>query len=232
MRVLIVEDDATTVDNIEMMLTKEGYACDTTDLGEECLQMGKLYDYDIITLDLMLPDIDGYEVLRRLRAAQVHTPVLVLSGLDDVDHKVKALDFGADDFLIKPLDRRELLARIRATVRRANGHTISEIRTGKLTLSLDSRMVMMGDQRVNLSHKLYQLFELLSLRKGNVVSRETLLSHLYGGMDEPDMQIIDVYICHLRKRLAQATGGDHYIETVWGRGWMLRDPATSEEDKG
>ncbi len=141
MRVLLIEDDSATAASIEMMLKSEGFICDTTDLGEDGLEIGKLYDYDIIVLDLMLPDIDGYEVLRRLRAARVRTPILILSGLAELDNKIKGLGFGADDFLAKPFDRRELIARIQAIVRRAKGHSESLIRTGKLTVNLDSRTV-------------------------------------------------------------------------------------------
>src|SRR5207237_7812225 len=142
MRVLMVEDDAATSASIEMMLKKESFICDTTDLGEDGLQQGKLYDYDIIILDLLLPDMDGYQVLRRLRAARVRTPVLILSGLDGLNDKVKGLGFGADDFLTKPFDHRELLARIQAIIRRSKGHPQSTIRTGKLLVNLDSRAVM------------------------------------------------------------------------------------------
>src|SRR5437667_7660522 len=110
MRVLLVEDDAATSQSIELILKREGFICDTTDLGEDGLEIGKLYDYDIIILDLMLPDIDGYEVLRRLRAARVRTPILILSGLGEMDHKIKGLGFGADAFLTKPFDRRQLPA--------------------------------------------------------------------------------------------------------------------------
>jgi len=120
MRVLLVEDDAQTAASIKMLLVNENFICDTTDLGEDGLEIGKLYDYDIILLDLMLP-IDGYEVLRRLRAARVRTPILILSGLAELDHKIKGLGFGADDFLTKPFDRRELIARIQAIVRRSKG---------------------------------------------------------------------------------------------------------------
>src|SRR5437868_9281158 len=141
MRVLLVEDDSATAQSIEMMLRSEGYVCDTTDLGEDGLEIGKLYDYDIILLDLMLPDIDGYEVLRRLRASQVRTPILILSGLAELDAKIKGLGFGADDYLTKPFDRRELVARIQAIVRRSKGHSESTIRTGKLLVNLDSRVV-------------------------------------------------------------------------------------------
>src|ERR1700744_2746750 len=141
MRVLLVEDDSATAASIEMMLRAEGFICDTTDLGEDGLEIGKLYDYDIIILDLMLPDIDGYEVLRRLRAARVRTPILILSGLGELDHKIKGLGFGADDFLTKPFDKRELVARIHAIIRRAKGHSESVIRTGRFTVNLDPRPV-------------------------------------------------------------------------------------------
>ena len=226
MRVLLVEDDATTAASIKMMLGKENFMCDATDLGEDGLEIGKLYkdDYDIILLDLMLPDIDGYEVLRRLRAARVRTPILILSGLGELDHKLKGLGFGADDFLTKPFDRRELVARIQAIVRRSKGHSESTIRTGKLVVNLDTRVVSVEDQPVHLTGKEYGILELLSLRKGTTLTKEMFLNHLYGGMDEPELKIIDVFVCKLRKKLAQATGGRHYIETVWGRGYVLRDP--------
>src|SRR5512144_1261730 len=132
MRVLLVEDDSATSKSIELLLKSEGLACDTTDLGEDGLEIGKIYDYDIILLDLMLPDMDGYEVLRRLRAARVKTPILILSGLAELDNKLKGLGFGADDYLTKPFDKRELVARINAVVRRAKGHSQSIIKTGKL----------------------------------------------------------------------------------------------------
>src|SRR5580658_6072444 len=226
MRVLIVEDDTATSASIELVLKAEGFICDTTDLGEDGLEIGKLYDYDIIVLDLMLPDIDGYEVLRRLRAARVRTPILILSGLGELDHKIKGLGFGADDFLTKPFDRRELIARIQAIVRRSKGHSESTIRTGKLVVNLDSRIVSVEDQPVHLTGKEYGILELLSLRKGTTLTKEMFLNHLYGGMDEPELKIIDVFVCKLRKKLATATGGENYIETVWGRGYVLRDQPT------
>ncbi|EWY35678.1 chemotaxis protein CheY, partial [Skermanella stibiiresistens SB22] len=123
------------------MLHSEGFIVDSTDLGEDGLEIGKLYDYDIIILDLMLPDIDGYEVLRRLRSARVTTPILILSGLSELDHKIKGLGVGADDYLTKPFDKRELIARIQAIVRRSKGHSDSVIRTGRLTVNLDTRTV-------------------------------------------------------------------------------------------
>src|SRR5437763_14626636 len=224
MRVLLVEADSAKAKSISMMLTSAGYVVDVTDLGEDGLEIGKLYDYDIIILDLMLPDIDGYEVLRRLRAARVRTPILILSGLNELDHKIKGLGFGADDFLTKPFDRRELIARIQAIIRRSKGHSESTIRTGKLVVNIDSRLVTVEDQPLHLTAKEYGILELLSLRKGTTLTKEMFLNHLYGGMDEPALKIIDVFVCKLRKKLATATGGEHYIETVWGRGYVLRDP--------
>ena len=230
MRVLLVEDDTSTAKSIELMLKAEGFVCDSTDLGEDGLEIGKLYDYDIIILDLMLPDIDGYEVLRRLRAARVQTPILILSGLSEPDKKIKGLGFGADDYLTKPFDKGELIARIQAIVRRSKGHPESIIRTGDLAVNLDSRTVEVNDQPLHLTSKEYGILELLSLRKGTTLTKEMFLNHLYGGMDEPELKIIDVFICKLRKKLSAATEGANYIHTVWGRGYVLRDPKRQDED--
>jgi two-component system, cell cycle response regulator CtrA len=231
MRVLLVEDDSNTAQSIALLLKSEGFICDTTDLGEDGLEIGKLYDYDIILLDLMLPDIDGYEVLRRLRAARVNTPILILSGLNEMDSKLKGLGFGADDYLTKPFDRRELVARIQAIVRRSKGHSESVIKTGKLAVNLDTRTVEVNGQPLHLTGKEYAILELLALRKGTTLTKEMFLNHLYGGMDEPELKIIDVFICKLRKKLAAATGGDNYIETVWGRGYVLRDLPGAEQQE-
>jgi two-component system cell cycle response regulator CtrA len=214
-----------------MMLRSESYICDVTDMGEDALEIGKLYDYDIIVLDLMLPDMDGYQVLRRLRAARVKTPVLILSGLNGSDDKIKGLDVGADDYLTKPFDRRELIARIQTIVRRSRGHSESTVKTGKLTVNLDTRTVEVDGQPLHLTGKEYGILGLLSLRKGTTLTKEVFLNDLYGGMDEPELKIIDVFICKLRKKLNAATGGEDYIKTVWGRGYTLRDPS-DEPDRG
>lgn len=229
MRVLVVEDDATMAKSIELMLKSEGCIVDLTDLGEDGLEIGKLYDYDIIILDLMLPDMDGYEVLRRLRASRIDTPILILSGLTEMNAKLKGLGFGADDYLTKPFDKRELMARMQAIVRRSKGHSENVIRTGKLSINLDARTVEVGGQPLHLTGKEYGILELLSLRKGTTLTKEMFLNHLYGGMDEPELKIIDVFVCKLRKKLTQAADGDNYIETVWGRGYVLRDPAEGQQ---
>ena len=224
MRILLIEDDSTTSKSLETLIRSEGFVCDTTDLGEDGLEIGKLYDYDLIILDLMLPDIDGYEVLRRLRSSQVKTPVLILSGLNEIDDKVKGLGFGADDYLTKPCNKVELMARIHAIVRRSHGHSDSVIRVGRLSINLQSRTAYVDDDKLNLTGKEYAILELLALRKGSTLTKEMFLNHLYGGMDEPELKIIDVFICKLRRKLAEILGDDNYIETVWGRGYVLRDP--------
>lgn len=224
MRVLIATDvfsDTST----NLVLEQENLIWNITDLGEDCLLFCTLYDYDIILLDLMPLDTEGCKILQRLRAARVGTPILILSCLDEIDQKVNFLRLGADDFLTKPFDGRELIARIRAIVRRSKGHSESTIRTGKLVVNLDTRVVSIDGQPVHLTRKEYGILELLSLRKGTILAKELFLGHLYGGMDEPQAKIIDVLVYKLRKKLAQATGGSHYIETVWDRGYVLRDPA-------
>jgi two-component system cell cycle response regulator CtrA len=228
MRVLLVEDDSSTAKAIELSLASEGIICDTTQLGEEGLEIGKLYDYDIIILDLMLPDIDGYEVLRRFRAARVTTPILILSGLSGPDQKIKGLGYGADDYLTKPFNKGELIARIQAIVRRSKGHSESIIRTGKLAVNLDTRSIEVDSKPLHLTSKEYAILELLSLRKGTTLTKEMFLNHLYGGIDEPELKIIDVFVCKLRKKLATAADGENYIETVWGRGYVLKDPEAGE----
>ena len=228
MRILLIEDDPSTAESIELMLKKEDLNTYVTDSGEEGLELSKLYDYDLIVLDLSLPDMDGYDVLRKLRLARVETPTLILSGMDGTENKVKGLGCGADDYLTKPFNREELIARIRAIVRRSKGHAQSIIRTGKIAVNLDAKTVEAGGHPVHLTGKEYQMLELLSLRKGSTLTKEMFLNHLYGGMDEPEVKIIDVFICKLRKKLANATEGENYIETVWGRGYVLRDPVVDE----
>ncbi|MEO0410665.1 MAG: response regulator transcription factor [Pseudomonadota bacterium] len=224
MRVLLIEDDMSTSKSIELMLGSEGFNCYATDLGEEGLDLGKLYDYDIILLDLNLPDMHGYDVLKKLRLAKIGTPILILSGDTELDNKVRGLGFGADDYMTKPFHKEEMVARIHAIVRRSKGHAQSIIRTGKLAVNLDAKTVEVDSQRVHLTGKEYAMLELLSLRKGTTLTKEMFLNHLYGGMDEPELKIIDVFICKLRKKLKAATEGEEYIETVWGRGYVLRDP--------
>ena len=229
MRALVIEDDPVSARLIEQALKAENMVCEPANCGEDGIELGKLYDFDIVILDLRLPDMEGYEVVRRLRGAKVQTPMLILSGRTDPTDKVRGLMGGADDYLTKPFNRAELVARIQAIVRRSKGHAESVIRTGKLQLNMDARSVEADGRRLHVTGKEYSILELLSLRKGTTLTKEMFLDHLYGGMDEPELKIIDVFICKLRKKLAEATGGEHYIETVWGRGYVLKDPEPVEQ---
>jgi two-component system cell cycle response regulator CtrA len=229
MRVLLIEDDSATAQSIELMLKSEGFNVYTTDLGEEGVDLGKIYDYDLILLDLNLPDMSGMDVLRTLRVGKINTPVMILSGTSEIDTKVKTFTGGADDYMTKPFHKDELVARIHAVVRRSKGHAQSVIRTGDITVNLDAKTVEVNGSRVHLTGKEYQMLELLSLRKGTTLTKEMFLNHLYGGMDEPELKIIDVFICKLRKKLANASQGRNYIETVWGRGYVLREPSEDDE---
>jgi len=225
MRVLLIEDDSTTARSIELMLKSENFNIYSTNLGEEGVDLAKLYEYDLILLDLHLPDMSGYEVLRNLRLAKIKTPILILSGMGAVEDKVRGLGFGADDYMTKPFHKNELVARIHAIIRRSKGHAHSVITAGDLTINLDAKTVEIDGVPVHLTGKEYQMLELLALRKGTTLTKEMFLNNLYGGRDEPELKIIDVFICKLRKKLDQASGGRNYIETVWGRGYMLKEPS-------
>lgn len=207
------------------MLNALGYVVDVADSGEDGMQIGRLYDYDVIILDLMLPDMDGYDVLRRFRNAGVDTPILILSGLLHTDNKIKGFGFGADDYLTKPFDKGELAARIKAIVRRSKGHSGSVIHAGRLSVDLEAKTANVDGALLSLTTKEYAILELLALRKGQTLNKASFLNHLYGGVDEPDLKIVDVFICKLRKKLEKISGGETFIETVWGRGYVLRDPS-------
>jgi two-component system cell cycle response regulator CtrA len=224
MRVLLIEDDSAAARSIELMLKSETFNVYTTDLGEEGIDLGKLYDYDIILLDLNLPDMSGFEVVRTLRVSKVRTPILILSGLAEIENKCKGLGFGADDYMTKPFHKDELIARIQAIVRRSQGHAQSVIQIGDIVLNLESKTVEVNGARLHLTVKEYQMLELLCLHKDMPITKEMFLNHIYGGMDEPEAKIIDVFICKLRKKLANASMGQNYIATIWGRGYVLREP--------
>lgn len=228
MRILLVEDDISTAKSIELALAAEGIVCDIAATGEEGVDFAKMYDYDIIILDMMLPDIDGFEVLRKFRKNSIKTPVMILSGLTGSDSKVKGLGIGADDYVTKPFNRGELIARIQAIVRRSKGNASSKLRVGDIVLDMETRSVEVTGKPLNLTSKEYSILELLMLRKGTPIKKETFLSHLYGGIDEPEIKIIDVFVCKLRKKIEDASGGDSYIETLWGRGYTIKDPNDSD----
>ena len=222
MRILLVEDDRTAARGITFQLQQHRMVVDVADCGAEAMELARLYDYDAVIVDVMLPDIEGYEVVSRLRAARVEAPVMVLSAINKTSAKVKALGAGADDYLAKPFDPDELAARMQAMIRRSKGYSQPRIQMGAVSLDLAAKEVAVQGQPVHLTGKEYAILELLMLRRGSVLSKENFLDHLYGGMDEPDAKIIDVFVCKLRKKLQQA-GAANIIGTVWGRGYIVRE---------
>ena len=224
MRILLIEDDPVVAQSIELMLSTGPFEVETTSLGGDGVDIGKLDRHDLILLDLNLPDMSGYDVLRVLRVAKVQTPILILSGLATIENKVKGLGFGADDYLTKPFHKDELVARIHAIVRRSARDAEPVLQCGDLIIKQQLKRAQVAGTPVPLTTREYQLLELLALRQGSTITKEMILNQMYGGMDEPELKIIDVYICKLRKKLAAASGGRDYIETIWGRGYMLREP--------
>ena len=223
MHILLVEDNIATAKSVQLNLTSLGHNVTHTTSGEESVELVELYDYDAVLMDIDLEDITGIEALRELRLKKIATPVIVLSGAADVDTKVSALAAGADDYMTKPFHKEELSARLTAVVRRSRGHIDSIIRTGAIALNLNTRSAEVSGYQIHLTPSEYKMLELLSLRKNTVLTKEACLNHLYNGLSEPEPKIIDVFICKLRKKIAEAAGGDSQIETVWGGGYMLRD---------
>jgi len=221
MKVLLIEDEIVTSRGIELVLRGEDVYVNTAGCGEEGVDFARHFDYDAIILDLNLPDISGFEVLRLLRRAGTDTPVIVLSGSATVDSKVKALNVGADDYMTKPFSNEELVGRLRALVRRSKGYSDSRISFGPMTLDMAATTVETDGRRVRLSGKEYQILELLSLRRGVAVSKETLINHIYSDGEGPDSPTIGLFMCRLRKKLAAASGGEHYIETVRDQGYLM-----------
>ncbi len=231
MRVLLIEDDLTAARGLSLMLKSGGAVVDQADTGEEALELVRHYDYDMVHAR---SDAAGHGGLRGGAAD---------AGGADRDARADRLRpvpaagegegprMGADDFITKPFDKAELLARMQAVVRRSKGFSQPTLRVGPLVLNLDSREVTVDGRTVHLTGKEYAILELLVLRKGMVLTKEAFLNHLYGGMDEPEMKIIDVFVCKLRKKLAQA-GGESLIGTVWGRGYMIREPVAAEDMHG
>jgi two-component system cell cycle response regulator CtrA len=222
MRILLADNDRTNARGITFALKQAHMVADIAETGAETIDMAKRYDYDAIIMDVVLPDADGCDVVRRLRAMKNAAPILILSAQCRAEQKIKGLQAGADDYMAKPFDPQELLARLQAIIRRSKGFSHSRLELSGITMDLSAREVAVDALPVPLTSKEYAILELLVLRRGAVLSKENFLDHLYGGMDEPDSKIIDVFICKLRKKLAIA-GADNLIGTVWGRGYIVRD---------
>lgn len=232
MRILLIEDDPALCSNLQNTLQAEGIICDVASKGVDGLELVKVYDYDIVLLDLMLPDITGYEVTKKLRANSNNTPICIISAFGDSEDKIRGLGLGADDYLTKPFNKDELIARVQAIIRRSQGHATSVIKRGKMIINIKEKIVTIEGKAVNLTPKEYSILELLAIRKGATLTKEMFLNHLYGGIDEPELKIIDVFICKLRRKLARLLGDENCIETVWGRGYILRDGSAQDEIVG
>lgn len=231
MNLLIVEDDEIMARGLAMNLKDEGYFNTITGTVEEGLNALKEGNFDTVILDINLPDGDGFHFTKTMRRKNIDTPVLVISGRATVTDRVMALTSGADAYLTKPFDQQELLATLNALIRRANGHSDNCIVTGSIVLNLSRQEVTIKGRHLNLTSKEYRTLELLSLRKGTTLDKSHFINHLYGGIDEPESKIIDVFICKLRRKLASVTGGQDYIHTVWGQGYVLRAPSTRSRQR-
>jgi two-component system cell cycle response regulator CtrA len=228
-KVLLVEDDSKMSDIVRRLLEREQMSCDCVSTGEEAAQIGKVYNYDIVILDIGLPDTSGHDLLNRLRKSHVNAPVLVLSGIHSIKDKIKALGFGADDYLTKPFIGDELIARVKALSRRAAGHSSTNIRVGNIELNMETKNIFANGRLLDLTGKEYDILEFLLLRNGSTVTKAHFLNRLYPNtMDEPEAKIIDVFIHKLRRKLEMVLGrsGRDYISTVWGRGYSLKEPTT------
>lgn len=223
MYILVIEDDKIVNQNICLLLRKEGMQSEMACTGRDALELIKLYEYDLIILDLMLPDIPGLDVLKRIREMDISTPILILSGLGIPATKVDCLLNGADDYVVKPYERTELIARVKALIRRSKNVMNAQIHVGDLVVDLNKKQAFINQKLLNLTSKEYALVELLALKKGSTVSKENILNQLYGGIDEPEIKIMDVFMCKIRRKFKEACGQD-YIKTIWGRGYTLEAP--------
>ncbi|MGN6135841.1 MAG: response regulator transcription factor [Aureliella sp.] len=217
MRLLVIEDQSDLRSLLFAMLEDEGYAVDVAADGVEGLAKAQAWAYDAIVLDLMLPKLDGWKLLDRLRETH-RTPVLILSARDGLEDRVHGLDLGADDYLAKPFERQELMARLRALIRRTAGQSTSKVELGDLTLDMRSRQVQRGEEVIPLTARETALLEYLVLHRGKVVSRIELVNHLFDEHDDPASNVLDVYISYLRKKL-----GSELIETRRGLGYVIPD---------
>ena len=225
MRVLLIEDDEQVARSIELMLKAAGFNIYTTDMGEDGVDLGKVYEYDLIVLDLGLPDISGYEVLKQLRMSRVNTPVLILSGNPDIEAKVKTLGFGADDYLTKPYHMSELLARIDALARRgesSNSETNTKLKLADLELDRMTRRVTRNGKKIELTAREFQLLEFMMRHSGQVVTRTMLLEGVWDYHFDPQTNVIDVHISRLRQAIDKDFDKP-LLHTVRGAGYSLRE---------
>lgn len=220
MRVLLVEENDRLAASLTADLKADAIRVELAENGEDALYVMRDYEFDLVLLNLQLPDMDGNSLISRIRLAKHHTPVIALSAAPQ--SRLRALAAGADDVVERDIDRAELIARIRAVVRRSRGFSQSLLTVGDLTLDVDQHDVTAHGVRVNLTAKEFAILELLVLRRNMIMTKDAILSQIYGGMDEPEIKIIDVFICKIRNKLTKA-GLANVISTVWGRGYTVKD---------
>jgi two-component system cell cycle response regulator CtrA len=223
MHILIVEDDPVVADVLGMTLEEAGHFQSTAHNIETALAELKHNNIDAVLLDINLPDGDGTRLARLIRKNHIPVPILVVSGNASTDDKIAALGAGADGYLTKPFDRFELLANLDAIIRRTHGHSSATVAVGNLEVDLNRHLALIDGEQLSLTGKEFRIVEFLALRKGSVLSKTAFLSHLYGGLDEPEPKIIDVFVCKLRRKLESAGARGVSIETVWGQGYILRE---------
>ena len=215
MRILVVEDELDLLTGIAKALREEGYAVDTSEEGEEGLYKATSWDYDAVVLDVMLPKLDGWEVLKRLRKIK-KTPVLMLTARDASRDRVRGLDGGADDYVIKPFDLSELLARLRALIRRTSNQSQSQIQIGGVLIDYAARIVSLDGEAITLTAREYSLVEYLALHRGEVVTRTALYEHLFDEDDSSLSNLLDVHVSNIRKKI-----GPEFITTRRGHGYCI-----------
>ena len=215
MRILVVEDEPRLLRSLAKALREEGYAVDTADAGDDGLYKAESYDYDAIVLDVMLPRLDGWEILERLRNRK-QTPVLMLTARDAPRDRVRGLDTGADDYLVKPFDLPELFARLRALIRRSAGQARPGVELGDVLLDTRSRSVTRAGKPVTLTAREYAIFEYLALHRGELVTRTALYEHLFDESDDTLSNLVDVHVFSIRKKL-----GHDLITTRRGQGYCI-----------
>ena len=226
MRILIVEDDPVLSDGLTRSLRESDYAVDSATDGAEADQILSTHSFDLVILDLGLPKLEGYEVLRRLRRRGSRTPVLILTALDALEDRVKGLDLGADDYLTKPFDLPELEARVRALIRRGHSGGGSLLSHGALTLDIAGRRALLDGEPLELSAREIGVLEVLMLRSGRVVNKDQLAEELYGWDEEVSANAIEVYVHRLRRKLEPA---GVTIRTIRGLGYLLEKPAAGRD---
>lgn len=220
MRILVIEDYTPLRTAMVESLETAGHAVDASGDGEEGLWYAQNHDYDTIILDIMLPKLNGLQILEAIRGAGKGVPMIIISARDTVDNRIEGLDAGADDYLVKPFALKELLARVRAQTRKAYGKATTLLTVGDLSIDLPAKRVLRGDQEIKLTSREYNLLEYLALREGEVVSRQEIWDHVYNYYEDASSNAVDVYIGYLRKKLG-SNDGTTYIQTRRGQGYQL-----------